>query len=301
MTSIFDPEKIFMQSKTHSLDASDKATIKYNLLEHATRSLVQFEQPTPSMWSSWLIRGSTAFASLVFLFGGTTYAAHDSQPGEMLYAVKVHVNEEIIRLAKYTPEARVGYDITRLESRLTELHALAETGNETALTALTEYISAHTDDALTALNMSSSGDIPYPQQLTYLVRISSILAAQDMQAEKLSLEGAPNHALHVTQDKVDEILSQKVNDFISYEAETGVAVYLQTVLDSVSTELNASSTPPSVVNAAGQYVYDVGEALNDGNLDAAMMAITQAEETIITSTYEASTSSQREPELQSEQ
>lgn len=84
-----------------------------------------------------LQRTVMAFAVFVFLVGsggGTSYAAQTALPGELLYAVKIHVNEFVETALATTPAAQAQVQAVLAERRVEEAQVLASRG------ALTEVV-----------------------------------------------------------------------------------------------------------------------------------------------------------------
>lgn len=68
-------------------------------------------------------------AVLVLFCGvGTSYAAEGALPGDSLYPVKVHVNEQIQGALAFSDEAKVMWSAERIERRASEASALAARG-----------------------------------------------------------------------------------------------------------------------------------------------------------------------------
>ena len=88
-----------------------------------------------------------ALLIVTLLGGGTSVAAESSLPGDILYPVKIHVNETLRQTISFSPEAKAGWDARRAERRLEEAVELALRGSakpETA-TRLAETFVMHTD------------------------------------------------------------------------------------------------------------------------------------------------------------
>ncbi len=74
---------------------------------------------------------ATAFATLtVFIMFGTgvTYAAQDSMPGELLYPIKIHVNEPVEGFFNFSPKSKAEWELDKMNRRLNELEGLKEQG-----------------------------------------------------------------------------------------------------------------------------------------------------------------------------
>lgn len=83
------------------------------------------------------LRLSYVAAALLLLFlagGGISYAAEGSLPGDILYPVKIHVNEQMRTNLIFSPKAKAGWEAERAGRRLAEAEELAAAGRLTAET-----------------------------------------------------------------------------------------------------------------------------------------------------------------------
>src|SRR3989344_1189344 len=81
--------------------------------------------------SGFFVRHSMpAFAAVFVLIigGGTAAAAEGALPGDILYPVKVHVNEEMRATLTVSPKAKADWQVVRAERRLEEAATLALSG-----------------------------------------------------------------------------------------------------------------------------------------------------------------------------
>lgn len=85
--------------------------------------------------------------ALVFVSGGVSYAAERAIPGNVLYPIKVHVNEEVRSALTFDEETQLSWDIRRAERRLEEAAALVAEGKTDAEThaALRTKFEKHTE------------------------------------------------------------------------------------------------------------------------------------------------------------
>ena len=67
---------------------------------------------------------ATSFLLVVFGFGGLSYSSASSLPGDLLYSVKINVNEKIEEKLTFTPEKKIVLRKKRIETRLTEVESL---------------------------------------------------------------------------------------------------------------------------------------------------------------------------------
>ncbi len=68
-------------------------------------------------------------ALLIISIGSSTVSAESSLPGDLLYPIKVHINEGIRSAITRTPEARIEWAVARAERRLEEAAILELVGN----------------------------------------------------------------------------------------------------------------------------------------------------------------------------
>lgn len=93
-------------------------------------------------------RPMPVFAALLVIFlsgGGVSYAANASLPGELLYPVKISVNEEVRSLLTFSEEAKLAFEIQRAEQRLEEAEELERSGElqDDRAKLLSDYIARH--------------------------------------------------------------------------------------------------------------------------------------------------------------
>lgn len=79
--------------------------------------------------SRWLVRGTGAALALFLVV--IPVLAEQSVPGDSLYAVKVHVNEEVLSTLAFSSYEKVEWETRRLERRIAEAQTLARSGRLT--------------------------------------------------------------------------------------------------------------------------------------------------------------------------
>jgi hypothetical protein len=99
-----------------SLTADERQAMRQSL--HAT---FQMRRPSPSAWT-FLVRHSMAsVAVMVLALAGTTTAmAHRSLPGDLLYPVRLAVNERIALAVTGGEDARLDLELRQIERSLAE-------------------------------------------------------------------------------------------------------------------------------------------------------------------------------------
>ncbi len=65
---------------------------------------------------------------LVLIGGSTSFAAEGALPGDILYPVKVGLNEKVRAIVAFTPEAKADWNTSRVERRLEEAEKLTARG-----------------------------------------------------------------------------------------------------------------------------------------------------------------------------
>lgn len=147
-------------------------------------------------------------AVIALLGGGTTVAAENSLPGDLLYPIKIGLNEEIRAAFTFDAEAKTDWEIRRAERRLEEASELSAKGNldadsrvkiEENFEAHAERVSARIEDMEARGNIESASDLASRFEISLRVH-QGILTSLDVQgeakAEVQSLETSVNSALN---------------------------------------------------------------------------------------------------------
>lgn len=127
--------------------------------------------------SSWQFRlGVGAFCAIFFI--GTPALAEKTVPGDILYPVKVRVNEEVLSQLSLTPYKKVTWETHRVERRIAEARLLAKEGRLTdeIEAQITETVKEHTATAqkeLVALRETDADQAALAQ-----VTVDSVLEVQ---------------------------------------------------------------------------------------------------------------------------
>lgn len=122
------PQKIIEQLRSVTLSDRERAMLRTKLIAHIYADGVR--QIVPSPWT-WLFRAKhlqVIVLSLVIIasYGSSvTLAAEGALPGDVLYPVKIHVIESVVRIITATsPAAEATFETTLLERRLEEAESL---------------------------------------------------------------------------------------------------------------------------------------------------------------------------------
>jgi len=173
------------------LSSDEKAKMRGELLQHIKASPVAVSSEAiparaprvSSPYSKYLKRTGRVVAPLMLVIiiigGGTSYAAESSLPGDLLYPVKIHVNESVVSDFSFTALSQAKWAVQKVKRRLAEAKAI---GLQTAAkVGLDAAVVAETDDAdvkIAALDASDPTDAgALTQQLAGLVQDDGIDAS----------------------------------------------------------------------------------------------------------------------------
>ncbi len=141
------------QSKKVSLSENEKQIMKSEVLEFMKNNPMQGVNVG---WSLWPIfqRPVLRYASMVavlslVIFSGVSLAANNSLPGDVLYPIKVGVNEKVLGLLQVSDESKAQYDIQLAETRLEEIEKVSskENLNESTKANISSLLNKHIEDA----------------------------------------------------------------------------------------------------------------------------------------------------------
>ena len=139
-------DKIINTAKKLGLGTAEKQSIKTALLSHLTKTPVRnssavrlnnIKQEKSSVNILDLLSLRPIFAknmaigliiALIFS-GGVSFAAESALPGDVLYPVKVGINEEVRGAFTFNPEAKARWNSRVVERRLEETETLVASGN----------------------------------------------------------------------------------------------------------------------------------------------------------------------------
>jgi len=122
------------EAKQITLSHQEKAVMRARIFDTVTPA----PSYTVSHFSFFSIKFAPAMAAvlIVALGGGTAYAAQAALPGEVLYTVKVNVNEPVRQALAVSTEAKAAFHTSVAQTRLEEAEALAAEGRLTASTSV---------------------------------------------------------------------------------------------------------------------------------------------------------------------
>lgn len=148
-----DPLQQFKEVlKNIRLSDTEKSAIRARILQYMMNPRSVRAIPSPYLHPRFMVKPLQVLAlSLVIVLGtggGVAFAAQKALPGEALYGIKVHVNEELAALMKRGPEAKAEHAIVRAEERLDETTTLVLSGklDESTRDTISKHLAKHTSD-----------------------------------------------------------------------------------------------------------------------------------------------------------
>jgi len=165
--------------------------------------------PSPFFMSPVFFRAMVAAAIVLFVGGGSAYAAQGALPGDLLYSIKTGVNEPIEGALAFSAPAKAKWHADVAVTRLAEAEALAQKGTLTASTSaelaanFSEHanaVAAITGDA-SAINPNWGRDIAAKFSSTVAHRGAAILAAGKKSNNALSLRASGDLVVNVAGDE----------------------------------------------------------------------------------------------------
>jgi len=264
------------QMKGVHMDATQKNEIKNNLIafmqEYPVRKnndarLIQ-QKPAERLFLFFTQKHMYAsIATLLILLtgSGTVFAAENTLPGDPLYGVKVHVNEQVRSALAVSSEAKADWEAKVAERRLDEAARLAAEGRlsaeaEATLEARVEEQAAKIKDRIERLE--AEGNTEVAADIT--ARLETALALHGQILDKLESSD------EVTKEEIKPLVKQLQAEVVSINA-------LRAKLDS---KLATSTTTAAEVKVAAEnrmrnsqkHIDDVKEYFDDKDVVATSSA-----------------------------
>src|SRR3989344_1582769 len=145
-------EEMREASLTHEERAEMRARVRLFMAEHPVKPK-GFERLFGSTRAhktgfSYMRPALAGFLMVVLIGGGTSYAAADALPGDLLYAIKTKVNEPVVSALALSEEAKASVSATFAVRRIEEAEVLASEGrlSSAARVELESKFEAHVAD-----------------------------------------------------------------------------------------------------------------------------------------------------------
>ncbi|MDE2213008.1 MAG: hypothetical protein KGJ34_00510 [Patescibacteria group bacterium] len=251
---------------------------------------------TPSPYSIFIRRfpRATALSSgalaAILLMGGTAYAAQGSLPGDLLYPVKIHVDEPVRGAFAVTPTAKAQWNAEVAQERLQEAQELASQGRLSTSTEgeLADNFDTHMNQAIAITQqLQASGD-PSAAGLSSTLGVSlraegevltQIGEDQGNQSTKENSDALAAHA----RDSADLALHLSLQDIGTNVFSAAMHASSTTKESTLSTSTTSSTSSTTIDAEAASDLRDQAQE----NVDAA-----QNEYDKVQTYFDASTSAQ---------
>jgi hypothetical protein len=280
-------EKILQRPASVSLSASEKTDMKSALISHAQESL-RYERPVVSPWSGWLKQASVSFAATVLVMVGTAYASDDSLPGEPLYAVKVHVVEELVGFTKLDTDDKFAYDVALMETRLDELQELTRAEEDPApetLALVQGQIDEHVDHALNSLNSAEDAETGHEEKIDMLATLGSVAKAQERVVASNARLSSIAQEVSDTRKETGASLQARVSEYVDDSSEAEVAAYLSEAIQEVASGIGQDSASSTEDTPIEKKLHDAEEWLIEKDFDEAIISILEAQQSFDVDAY----------------
>ncbi len=122
---------IFTRTEVSSLTTEEKLTMREKLRAYIALRPIRSQKLfgfVRTRYARKFVAVSATVCSLLLSAAGVSYAAEGAMPGDTLYPVKVHVNEEVHAVLLVTAKDRANWEAARAERRLAEAETLQSSG-----------------------------------------------------------------------------------------------------------------------------------------------------------------------------
>jgi hypothetical protein len=200
-------------------------------------------------WHIFGARSISAFlvGGLILSGAGVSSAAENSLPGDLLYSVKVNINEEVVSVLTADPVERAIWEASRAERRLSEVGSLAQAGllDVDTATAVAEAFNEQADKAVTLVAALSKDDPFAAAEVS--TEIETALESHEV------ILGSLDHIASSTRDLVEQTRSHAIRIAeVRAEAEAEFIPERLAVVEDVAPETMAMTSV-----AASESVFEV--------------------------------------------
>ena len=131
---VWDQISMRASSSPVKLSSLEKAESFAGITRHMQRNPLKAQKHPMQHFFALHRMGAMAMCAVLLMGaggGGAVYAAEDAMPEDILYPVKLHVNERFMGAMHRTPERKVEWDQRRLDRRLREAEHLSQSSGLT--------------------------------------------------------------------------------------------------------------------------------------------------------------------------
>lgn len=236
-------------------------------------------------------------AVFVLLGAGVSFGAEGAVPGDILYPIKVSVNEELVGVLKLTPAAKAQWEAARIERRLEEVNklALADTTEDKDQEKLEARLEEHTNrvegqiavleqkgNVQAAVNVASKVETSFRAHEQVLEKIKNKKTAKkaDKQMEAMTVIQADTNSSPTLQEKLDARLTKIGAARMALEAKIAIDDDMRG-----ETRIDAAAKMKTdevrrAIDAIRAYIKDHEEKLSIQSIAQAEEALKRAEEAL---------------------
>lgn len=121
----------FQNMQNMKLTESEKNLMRANLVSKMSQTNIKSPYSFSSYFLNPMFSVITAFVFVIIGGAGVSFSAANALPGDFLYNIKVHVNEEVAGVLISSPKQKLIWQEERVQKRISEIHTLAKAGNLT--------------------------------------------------------------------------------------------------------------------------------------------------------------------------
>lgn len=224
-------------------------------------------------------------AALLIIVAAVAFLAKETTPGDPLYTAKINIYERAVATTKFTGEAKVAYEASRIDSRFTELQTIARESGTTSPEVVEQVgalIERHANDAVTALNSST---LSLEDQITLLAEIGTTLRAASILIDDTEELASSTDGVETARESVASALSTGVATFTTSGATSTIEAFLSKRINVLGESIVKVAPGSEAQRLAITRITDASEAVADGDLKFALNAILRAEEAIAVDGY----------------
>ena len=268
---------------------SDMKTMKKTPVRKVAQGLVS--EPFKAISINMTYVRSFAGVFAIFMVVGVPVFAEKALPGDMLYAVKTEVTEELRASLKFSPYAKVEWETALLERRIDEARLLASEGKLTAEVeaGVAQAVKEHADAAVSKIAMmrETDADSAAIAEIAFASALSVQSDVLDGDIEGTEETGYTIVALaEALSDASDEATVAQDNTELSYEALLG-SVELEATRAYEFFKSIKETAQVEEVTDIDRRLEDIGRKLSQAIILHAPTPVQTPEENVETSTVDS--------------
>jgi hypothetical protein len=210
----------------------------------------------------------------------------DSLPGESLYTYKTSLVEEITAYTQFTSDAKVEYDIQRLEMRLSELGTLVNDTSSSSpetLGAFATLIAKHVSEAHTTLQ--KAGTRSAEEKIDAYAKLATLTRAIEIAVTDMDEFSSITNQLSEIESMTDDNLTSAIGAFVETGDPLALGSYISTQITFVGEQTAALAPGSTAQSQTIRRVSEAQEAIAANDMSAALASILKARQAIEIDSY----------------